>query len=350
MQQEQAELRLAELQREADADRNLFETFLIRTKETGGNEYQEADARVISAAELPTRPSFPKVVPMVGAAFAASLCLGVFLAFGVDRLQNGFRSPQQVERLTGLPVLRTVPALAGSVMGKTPPFQYVLNEPTSAYAEALQAVRTALHFSRPDAPPRTLLVTSGTSAEGKSTLAISLARMAARSGQKVLLADCDLRRPSIAQALKLSTLTAMEDVLTGRATISNAVTRDEATGLHIIPARSSESQPLDLLSSDRMRDFLREAAKTYDFVVIDSPPASLVSDALVLSELVDTTLYLIRWEATPRDVALAGVEQLRRAGAKIVGAVLNLAKLDRHGGYGYGDTTYYASASKKRAA
>ncbi len=352
MDQERAQLRLAELQREADADRNLFETFLIRTKETGDNEYQEPDARIISAAELPTRPSFPKVVPIVGAVFAASAFLGIFLAFAADRLQYGFRSPDQVEHLTGLPLLRAIPALSASAAGKAPPFQYVLEEPTSAYAEAVQAIRTALHFSRPDAPVRTVLVTSGTSAEGKSTIAISLARMAARSGQKVLLADCDLRRPSIAGALGLATTITMEDLLLGRASLSDAIQRDEASGLHVIPARSGATQPLDLLGSQRMRDSLRDLAQSYDLIVVDSPPVTLVSDAMVVAGLADTTLYLIRWEATPRDVALAGIQQLRRAGADIVGVVLNLARPGRHGGYGYGygDAAYYGAASKRASA
>lgn len=349
MEQGKAQIRLAELQRNADADRNLFETFLVRTKETGDNEYQEPDARIISAAELPTRPSFPKVLPITGGAFLASIFLGIALAFTVERLQHGFRSSEQVEQMTGLPVLRAVPLLSAAMRGRAPAYDYVLNEPTSAYAEALQAIRTALHFSRPDAPPRTLLVTSATAGEGKSTLALSLARMAARSGQKVLLADCDLRRSGMAKALGLSTKATMEDLLLGVAPMADVIQVDTRSGLRVIAARPGAAQPTDLLSSDAMRQVVRDAGRDYDLVILDSPPVTLVSDAVILSGLADATLFLIRSETTPREAVIAGLQQLRRSGGTIVGAVLNMARLHRHGryGYGYGDDAYYGTGSRR---
>src|SRR5262249_39682998 len=134
--QSRAQIRLAELQRDADADRALLETFLIRSKETSGqNAFEEPDARVISAADLPVRPPSPHVGTTVAVAFVVSILLGICIAFLMENLQSGFRFPEEVERMTGATVLRVVPALPADVDGRVKAHDFVLREPTSAYAE-----------------------------------------------------------------------------------------------------------------------------------------------------------------------------------------------------------------------
>jgi polysaccharide biosynthesis transport protein len=335
-----ASVRLNELQREADANRALFETFLARFKETSNqDQIIQPDARIISGAETPLSPSFPRKKVILALALGISLFLGVFLALLIERLDNGFRSPEQVERLTGVPGLGMIPAVRAS--RKSPPQDYLLQKPTSAYAEAIQSVRTALHFSNVDHPPKVILVTSALPEEGKTTFAVSLARLAARSGLKVVLVDADMRRPKVARLLGLESDAGLRELLAGDALIPGVLHKDEPSGMHIIPSQPDTPGPQDLLGSRRMRDLVRQMSSLYDLVVIDSPPIMAVSDAIVLSGLADATLMMVRWETTPREVTISAVRQLRQSGGRIAGAVLTRVNMRKHARFSYGDSGYY---------
>ena len=345
VEQSRTQVRLAELQRDADADRTILETFLTRSKETAGqNAFEEPDARIISPADLPVRPSSPHVGTAVAAAFAVSILIGIVLAFLIESLQSGFRFPEEVERLTGTEVLRVVPDLPGNSRLKA--HDFVLHEPNSTFAEALQAIRTNLRFATAGGAPRVILLTSGTAGEAKSTLALSLARLAARAGQRAVLIDADMRQPTVASLMKLRPAKGLEDLLAGQATLAEVIVKDEETGLEIIPSRAGASQPQDLLSGPRMNELVHGLRQAHDLVIIDSPPVTFVSDAVIMSGLADFTVYLIRWESTPRETAQSGLMQLRRSGAA-VGVVMTRARLRRHEAYGYGtDTGYYGTAPR----
>lgn len=335
-----ASVRLNELQREADANRALFETFLNRFKETSNqDQIIQPDARIISSAETPLWPSFPRKKMILTLALGASVLLGIMLALLIERLDNGFRSPEQMERLTGVPGLGLIPAVRAS--RKSQPQDYVLQKPTSAYAEALQSVRTALHFSNVDHPPKVILVTSALPEEGKTTFAVSLGRLAARSGLKVVLVDADMRRPKVARVLGLESDAGLRELLAGDALIPGVLHKDEPSGMHIIPSQPDTPGPQDLLGSRRMRDLIRQMTSLYDLVVIDSPPIMAVSDAIVLSGLADATLMMVRWETTPREVALSAIRQLRQSGGRIAGAVLTRVNMRKHARFSYGDSGYY---------
>jgi succinoglycan biosynthesis transport protein ExoP len=351
VEQSRAQVRLAELQRDADADRAILETFLTRSKETAGqNAFEEPDARIISPADLPVRPSSPHVGTAVAAAFAVSILLGILLAFLIESLQSGFRFPEEVERLTDTKVLRVVPDLPGNITRGLKAHDFVLREPNSAFAEALQSIRTNLRFATAGGVPRVILLTSGTTGEAKSTLALSLARLAARAGQRTVLIDADMRRPTIASLMKLQPAKGLEDLLSSQATLAEVIVKDEATGLEIIPSGTGASQPQDLLSGPRMSELVHGLRQGHDLVIIDSPPVTFVSDAVIMSGLADFTLFLIRWESTPRETAQAGLMQLRRSGTGAVGVVMTRARLRRHEAYGYGtDTGYYGTAPRASA-
>src|SRR5262249_34040358 len=265
-----------------------------------------------------------------------------------ESLQSGFRFPEEVERLTDTKVLRIVPDLPGN--GRLKPHDLVLREPNSTFAEALQAIRTNLRFATAGGPPRVILLTSGTAGEATSTLALSRARLAARAGQRAVLIDADMRRPTVATLMKLRPAKGLEDVLSGQATLAEVVVKDEETGFEMIPSRAGASQPQDLLSGPRMSELIHGLRQAHDLVIIDSPPVTFVSDAVIMSGLADFTLYLIRWEATPRETAQAGLMQLRRSGVGAVGVVMTRARLRRHEAYGYGtDTGSYGTAPRTSA-
>ena len=340
-----AEVRLRALEREASANRGLFENFLARLKETAAQQdLHRADARIISRADVPEKPSFPRTVPMLAAAFATALIAGVAAALLLDRLDPGFRSPAQVETWLNIPGLGLIPLLDGRRSFGRGPENDVLDRPTSAYAEALRTLHTALLLSDVERPPKTVLITSSTPREGKSTIALSVARLTAKAGRKVLLIDADLRRPRAGGALQLKARPGLADLLARPADWQRAIQRDKASGLDVLTAGESAASPPDLFGSEQMRALLAELSEAYELVILDSPPVLAVSEARILARLVDRTVFVVRWASTPREVAALGLKQIREAGGNVAGAVLSMAGVREHGRYGYGGSAYYYGA------
>ena len=345
-----AGVELADLTREAETNRQLFQTFLTRFREIVEQQgLQEPDARILSPADIPTAPSHPKVALFTLIAFAASLVLGVLLVFIVERWDSdyGFRSADEIQSALGVRALALVPDLSRRETQGIPAEDYILQKPNSAYAEALQRVRTSLFLTDGEHPPRTILITSSVPLEGKSTIAASLARQSARSGLKVILIDADLRRPRLHEVIGLPNQNGLSEVLTGRANPEAAIKRDEKSGLDFLPAGVGVVSPPDLFRSSTMKILLEEMAAYYDLVLIDSPPVAAVSDSFTLSGIVDKSVYVIRWEQTPRNVALAGIRQMVDAGADIAGIVLARVDVKKHARYGYADSGYYQGYYRK---
>jgi succinoglycan biosynthesis transport protein ExoP len=341
-QNDDAMVKLNELQREADANRALYENFLNRFKETSNQqEILTPDARIIAAADVPTKPSFPSKKLFVLLALIASTLLGVSLAILIERLDDGFRSPAQIEKLTGLSGLGMIPVVSGLSRLGYPVEEFLLRKPTSAFAESIRSIRTSVLYSHVDKPPKVLLVTSAVPEEGKSLLSLSIARTAAKAGQKVLLVDCDLRRPRITAYLKGKAESALADLFAGVKTAEEVLSLDEKSGLQFICARTGMPNPQDLLGSHHMREFLRSAAQHYDLVVLDSPPVMAASDSLVLARLVDATVFVVRWETTPRQVVLNALRQIQSVGGRVAGVVLSRVNVNKNRAFNFGDQSYY---------
>jgi exopolysaccharide transport family protein len=343
--QNDAQVQLHELQREADADRTIYEGFLNRYKQTSAQEdIPEPDARIVAHAMVPTGPSFPKKLSLIFMAFIGSSMIGVFAAIGMELLDVGFRTGDQVEKITQAPMLGIEPALHSSES----PQDAVVQRPLSSYAVSLQAIRTALRYSDVDNPPKVVLVTSSMSDEGKTVFASSLALSAAKSGIKTLLIDCDLRRPSIAKLFhvepKLDVL-AFFDGVTDKSKIINV---DAESGLHFITAPSDTPNPQDLLGSKYMRALIDAMREHYDFIVLDSPPLLAVPDAVALSHAVDGTIFLVRWAKTPRKVVREALKSIHTLGGKLAGVVLSRVDMRKYSTYGYSDPDYYYDYSGTR--
>jgi capsular exopolysaccharide synthesis family protein len=345
-----AEVELRDLTMEADANRQMFQTFLTRFREiVEQQELQEPDARIMSPADVPIAPSHPQVMLVTIIGFAASLVLGVLLVFVVERWDSdyGFRSADEVQSALGLRALALVPDLSRRETNGASAEDYIVQKPNSAYAEALQRIRTSLFLTDGDHPPKTVMVTSSVPLEGKSAIASSLARQSARSGLKVILIDADLRRPRLHEVLGMANQNGLSEVLTGRVSPEVAIKHDEKSGLDFLPAGVGVVSPPDLFRSSTMRILLEEMAAYYDLVILDTPPVAAVSDSLTLSGIVDKSLYVIRWEQTPRNAALAGIRQMFEAGADIAGIVLSRVDLKKHAKYGYADSGYYRGSYSK---
>jgi capsular exopolysaccharide synthesis family protein len=338
-----AQVKLHALEREADANRTLFETFLNRFKQTSSQEdLQAADARLISAANLPAEPVFPKPKVMIPAGMLAGVMLGVMLALLMETLDRGFRSMEQVELYTGLSPLGLVPELPMRAQQQVRPADYVVQHPTSAYAEAIRTVRTAVLLNQKSGgSTKTVLVTSSMPAEGKTSFVLSFARVSAMSGQKILVIDCDTRRPTVHKGLGLQNKHGIIDVLLGAKKLAEVVQKDRRSTVQVIAAGKSVPNPADLLASDKMKALLTHLRTQYDLIIIDSPPTLAVSDARVLSELVDKTVFISRWAETARDVAQMATRQLVQNGANMAGVLLTRVNVQKNARYGYADSGYY---------
>lgn len=337
-QQDTVMVQLRELEREAEADKALYQNFLSKFKQTSTQEdLQQADGRLISAALPPTAPSYPNKTMLISFAFMVSIFIGVALAFVVERLDNGFRTSDQIEKMLGLGTLGLVPA----VTRKELPQDVVVQRPTAQYSEAIRSIRTALRYAEIDDPPKVVLVTSSLPGEGKTVFATSLARSIARSGGRALLIDADLRRPSLAKLLGVDADPGLLDLFAEGADQDALIRVDQLSGMHYLPASRGTANPQDLLASRHMRLFLDRMRSRYDLIVLDSPPVLAVSDSIVLSHVADTTMFLVRWEKTPRPIVAGAIKLLRTNGGPIAGVVLSRLNARRHATYGYGDAAYY---------
>jgi capsular exopolysaccharide synthesis family protein len=336
---------LRALQREADANRQLYETFLSRFKETSMEEdLPNIASRIISNAELPTKPSYPKKKLTILLVLGGSLILGILLAFAQEHLTPGFVSLEQIETTLGLPALGLLPTIPKS---KGKPEEYVIKNPLSELNEAVRTIYTALSLSYIGKYAKVLLVTSAFPKEGKTTLSIMLSRVFAALGKKVLIIDADLRRAEVHGRLGLHASPGLVELLEGEAKISEVLQRDAATGLEIIPVGRVTSNAAELLNSDRLQKVLDRISGEYDLVVIDSPPTMAVADARILSHLADATIFVARWSATRREVVTMATKQILEAGGTVGGIVLSRVNARKHSTYGYGDSgSYYGELTK----
>jgi polysaccharide biosynthesis transport protein len=342
------EVTLRALEREAEASRALLEIFLARSKETGSQEdFQQADATVISRADVPESPSYPPRKLLLIAAVGGAGCLGLMLALGIEMLDHGFRSMEQIERHLRVPPLGLVPAIQGFASLRRSPDTHILEKPSSAYAEAIRSLYISLLLSGGDQPVKTILVTSAVPKEGKTSIALSLAHMLASTGHSVVLVDCDLRRPTAHKTFGVQSGPGLVEVLLGTTTLETVLATDPRSGARLVPAGKPVLNPAELLGSPTMKRFLAWLAERHEFVILDSPPVLAVSDARVLARIVDGTLFLVRWVETRRERVIAGWRQLVEGGGKVAGVALTLVDVRRHAKYGYSDSgTYYGQLRK----
>ncbi len=334
---------LGVLEREVETNRQLYELFLGRLKETSETRgMQSANARIVDPAVPAIAPYKPKKKIIVLAAAFVGLFLGIVWAFLLEHLDRTFKGAGDMEERLGLPVLGILPHLNLKPRRGETPLQHVRENPQGLFSESLRTVRTGVLLSGLDTPHKVIMVTSSAPVEGKTMVAATVAETLAEM-HKVLLIDADMRRPCVRRLYDIDKAQpGLSDFVSGSAEISKCMHKVEDKNLYVLPAGTIPPNPLELLSSKRFKDTVRKLSESFDQILIDCAPALAVSDALVLSTIASGVIYVVRADLTPYPMAQEGLKRLRRGNAHLIGGVLNQVPLDKKSGYGkYGKYSYY---------
>ena len=340
------QVRLRQLDREAEASRVLYENFLGRLQETSEQEdLQEADARVLSPAEQPLYPEGQAKRRTLMLAIIVGGVFGVGIVFLLDRLNNTFRSPNQLEELSGETVLGILPSI-GSRVTRREVIEHLREKPGSSLAESVRNLRTSILFSNIDRPPKVVMFTSSVPREGKSTSSMLVALTSRQMGKSAIIVDCDFRLPALARILNAADgKPGLMSLLEDQAEIEDAIFHDPDTGLHVLMSRGSGGHgninAADVLSSRKFEELIRTLSEMYDLVILDTPPALVVTDARIVSKLADTVVYVVQWDKTPRDAVFEGLKELRSVNAPLAGVVLTHVNEGRASRYSYDGYSYY---------
>jgi len=341
------------LKREFEINQQLYENLLQHLRDaTLSASLQVTNINVIDEATSPMTPIRPNRRRNIAAGLLVGLILGITLAFVQEALDSSVRTTEEAERLVNAPALAVIPAesdgyrrkqlVAGRSLAPAGPNGVglaVLKRPSSPLAESFRSLRTSVLLSTAPRPPQTLLVTSAQVGEGKTSTATNLAMSFAQRGGAVLIVDADLRRPSVAKTLGLQNEKGLSSFLTGAHTLDEVLIHyDRIPNLWILPAGPRPPDPAELLSSHMMEATLKDLLKRFTQIVIDSPPLLLVTDAVVLSAIVDGVILVVASGSTARGALSRAHRILENAGARVLGMVLNKVdmRFDTYYGSYYG--------------
>jgi len=347
-----AAVRYLMLDREADTNRELYNSVLKRMKDMALlADVHASNISVVDEAEPPGWPSSPKISQdlLVAGIFGLALALG--LAFALEYLDSTLKFPDEAQRYLQVPNLALIPDFSfatGSLYGRRTShiggraLQNGTDKNSSRHdadivttfgkysvvSESYRTLRTALLLSRAGTHPKATLITSALPHEGKTTVAVNTAIVLAHTGAKVLLIDADLRKPRCHKVLSLKNHFGLTEMLTGSAN-EEAISETKIENLHLLSSGKIPPSPSELLGSARMREILDRASKVYDYIVVDSPPVMAVADSIVLSAMVDGVVIVAAGGQTPKHQIRAAIARLQQSGARIFGFVLNKVRIHK---------------------
>lgn len=337
------EFQLAVLEREVETNRQLYNMFMSRAKETDlAGDVQASVGRVVDPAVEAERPVKPAKAQLVVVAFMLALFAGSLISMLLDKLDNTVKGGDDAETRLRLPLLTALPVLEKLDHDHTA--RLFLDQPDSHHAEAIRTARTGVLLSNIDVSNKVLLVTSTVPGEGKTTLAINLA-LAHAATKRTLLIDADMRRPQVGHRLHMPAgCKGLSNLVSGTASAAECLHPVDGSPLLVMPVGDLPPNPLELLLSQRFKDALAALSEQFEIVIIDSPPVELVSEALVLAPMATSTILVVKALSTPTPLVRKSISRLQRAGASMLGVVVNhldFSKAQRyHGQYGAGSYGY----------
>ncbi|MCK8131496.1 polysaccharide biosynthesis tyrosine autokinase [Pseudoalteromonas sp. 2CM28B] len=332
-----------QLKREVETNRNIFNTFLSRSKETEvTSDFSSAAARFTDRAYAPKDPSKPNKKLIVILAFVASFGFAVVMTFVFDALNDTVKNKNDVENKLAQRMLGLLPHVAVPKKSFFPIHAY-LEDTYRRFAESVRTLRTSLLLTHLDRAHQVIAVTSTSPGEGKTTTSANLAMSLAQMGN-VLLIDGDLRKPTLAKRFDIPVFhPGLSNLMMGTDKLAECVHVDTQSGVTIMPSGQIPSNPLELLSSPRFAELLSELKAQYDHIIVDTPPTQAVSDALVIAQSVDSVVYVVKSDITRIKPITAGLERLFEVKAHVAGVVLNKVDMSKskdehsHGYYDYYD-------------
>lgn len=333
--QSQQLLDLQRLERETEATRTLYDTFLTRLKETSVQRgLQLADSRVLSVA-TPGELVEPRKSLILALSIVLGTMLGIAIVLGRQFLNNGYRTAEDLERDTRTTILGQIPLMPIKKRGEL--IDYLISKPTSAAVEAIRNLRTSVLLSNIDQPPQVILASSSVPGEGKTTISISLAHNLAGLGKRVLLLEADIRRRTFGEYFNLPAAKGgLIAAMTGQYPLQDCVVRDPRMSIDIMMGEKSSTNAADLFSSERFRDLMNELRSRYDFIIIDTPPVLVVPDARVVSQIADAVIFVVAWDRTSRSQVADSLSQFATANVRVTGLALSQISPKGMKRYGYG--------------
>ncbi len=328
-------LRLEQLEREAEASRQIYLYFLTRLKETAVQQgIQQPDSRLLSRAVVPEFPSAPRKALVLVIFAVLGAMLGGAIVILRELRSQAFRTPQQMESETGVAVLGQIPRAPSSRRRKI--LDYIRTKPTSAMVEAVRNMRTSILLSSVDKQPKVIMMTSSVPGEGKTTLSLSLAQNLASMGKKVLIIEGDIRRRTFGEFFDLKDKLGLVSAVVEDLPLDEVIYHEDQLGVDILIGEKTQTNAADFFSSERFARFLDSVRKSYDYIIIDTPPVLVVPDARVIGQLADVVIYVVLWDSTTRTQVKQGIGSFGVVNVPVTGLVLS--QIDPKGmkSYGYG--------------
>ncbi|HEY8948110.1 MAG TPA: AAA family ATPase [Rhizomicrobium sp.] len=336
-----AGVRLAELQRDADAVRGVYESFLTRLKQTDAQaDIQDADANVISPATIPLKPSRPSWMLAAAAALLAAAFASASAILLKEFMDRGVRSPDEAEAAVGMPVIAIVPRIA-----KADPVSYVVKRPMSDFAEAIRNLRTSLFLSRTGTPPKVVALMSALPNEGKTTTTLALGRQAAESGARVVIIDADMRKRAMSSYVRQPIRDGLVELLDGSAPLESCLYHDPLSNAMILPIANGDMAGRDIFFSHDLGRVFDQLRKRFDIVLVDTAPLLPLAEPRVVASHADSIVMLTRWHETPRSVMQEAARLIRTLDVPVTGMALTYADMKLMDSFGYAARSHGQRAS-----
>lgn len=339
------------IKREVDTNRNIYDTFLSRSKETEvTSDFNSAIARFTDRAFTPLEPVKPKKSMIVALAFVASFGFGIVLAFVFDALNDTVKSANDIEQKLSQKMLGILPLQSLNKNQSLDTYLF-FDKSEKQFAEAVRTFRTGFVLSQIDKKSKVIEVTSTVPSEGKTTIAINLAFSLGQL-ERVLLIDADMRKPSVCKRFNMPAYQpGLANVIAGTERLDDCIYTDEVSGISVLPCGQLPPNPLELLSSNRFKELLEELKFKFDKIIIDTAPTQAVSDPLVVAQNVDSVIYVVKADNTRQPQIKNGLGRLLETKANIAGVILNQVDMNKSEQYeafhGYYD--YYEYGARKEA-